>query len=403
MTRHGVPSEVLTDNGKQFTGRFTKPYPAEVLFERICRENGITTRLTKPRSPTTTGKIERWHKTLRRELLDAAGPFPDIETAQASIDAWVDGYNHTRPHQSLGMATPATLFRPAPIEPIAALPVPVHPLTPSAVEVVVPPRPVPALAMHSECLADNDVHAVEWETALTPRARLLLPGNQQMKFTAALARRTVTIWANDRSIHVVLDGTVIRTRPSRLSEHDLRELLRRGAHVAGAEPARSAVTVNMLTTSTVIEVHRTVDRDGYVGLGGTKVLLDPPLEGQRVTLRFEGALMHVLSAGRLVKTLPAPLEAPRRATLRGARPATESLPPPAPPQRAMRRVNQNGRNMVAGQSLRVGRTYAGQTVVIAIEDTVLRVLLNDVELTTHARKADLQITVFKAYPRRQDA
>jgi hypothetical protein len=29
----------------------------------------------------------------------------------------------------------------------------------------------------------------------------------------------------------------------------------------------------MLTTSTAIEVHRTVDRDGYVGLGGTKVLL----------------------------------------------------------------------------------------------------------------------------------
>jgi transposase InsO family protein len=63
MARHGVPSEVLADNDKQFTGRFSKPYPAEVLFERICRENGITTRLTMPRSPTTTGKIERWHKT----------------------------------------------------------------------------------------------------------------------------------------------------------------------------------------------------------------------------------------------------------------------------------------------------------------------------------------------------
>jgi transposase InsO family protein len=405
MTRYGVPSEVLSDNGKQFTGRFTKPYPAEVLFERICRENGITTRLTKPRSPTTTGKIERWHKTLRRELLDAAGPFPDVETAQASIDAWVHGYNHTRPHQSLAMATPATLFRPAPIEPVAAAPASVHPLTSSLVDVdvAVAPRPVPAPALHSDCLVDSDVHAVEWETALTPRSRLLLPGNQQMKFTAALARRTVTIWANDRSIHVLLDGTVIRTRPSRLSEHDLRELLRRGARLAGAEPARSAATVDMLTTSTIIEVHRTVDRDGYVGLGGTKVLLDPPLEGQRVTVRFEGALMHVLSAGRLVKTLPAPLDPPRRATLRGARPATEPLPPPAPPQRAVRRVNQNGRIMVAGQSLRVGRTYAGQTVVIAIEDTVLRVLLNDVELTTHARKPDLQITVFKAYPRRQDA
>lgn len=48
MGRYGVPSEVLTDNGKQFTGRFTKPFPAEVLFERICRENGITSRFTAP-------------------------------------------------------------------------------------------------------------------------------------------------------------------------------------------------------------------------------------------------------------------------------------------------------------------------------------------------------------------
>ena len=37
----------VADNGKQFTGRFGRPRPAEVLFERICRENGITQRLTK--------------------------------------------------------------------------------------------------------------------------------------------------------------------------------------------------------------------------------------------------------------------------------------------------------------------------------------------------------------------
>ena len=60
MAVFGVPSEVLTNNGKQFTGRFTKPYPTEVQFERIGRENGITTHLTKPRSPTTTRKIERF-------------------------------------------------------------------------------------------------------------------------------------------------------------------------------------------------------------------------------------------------------------------------------------------------------------------------------------------------------
>jgi transposase InsO family protein len=62
VRRYGVPEEVLTDNGKVFTGRFTRPMAVEVMFERICRENGITTRWTKPASPTTTGKIERWHQ-----------------------------------------------------------------------------------------------------------------------------------------------------------------------------------------------------------------------------------------------------------------------------------------------------------------------------------------------------
>src|SRR3954452_914409 len=112
MRVYGVPAEVLTDNGKQFTGRFTKPRPAEVLFERVCRENGITQKLTKPYSPTTTGKIERWHQTLRRELLDASEPFVDLPGAQAAISAWVHAYNHNRPHQAIGMATPASLFRP---------------------------------------------------------------------------------------------------------------------------------------------------------------------------------------------------------------------------------------------------------------------------------------------------
>ena len=65
MRRYGVPFEVLTDNGKQFTGRHIRPQPVEVLFEPVCRENGILQRHTKPRSPTTTGKIERFHKTLR--------------------------------------------------------------------------------------------------------------------------------------------------------------------------------------------------------------------------------------------------------------------------------------------------------------------------------------------------
>jgi transposase InsO family protein len=112
MHRYGVPSEVLTDNGKQFTGRHQRPLPVEVLFERICRDNGIRQRLTKPRSPTTTGKIERFHKTLREELLDHVAPFESLAAAQDAIDSWAAGYNQHRPHQALDMATPASLFRP---------------------------------------------------------------------------------------------------------------------------------------------------------------------------------------------------------------------------------------------------------------------------------------------------
>jgi transposase InsO family protein len=112
MRRHGVPQQILTDNGKVFTGRFGRP-PTEVLFDRICRENGIEHLLTAPRSPTTTGKIERFHRSLRAECLTGQ-LFASLRTAQAAVDEWVEFYNTERPHQSLDMATPADRFdRPA--------------------------------------------------------------------------------------------------------------------------------------------------------------------------------------------------------------------------------------------------------------------------------------------------
>jgi transposase InsO family protein len=104
----GAPEAVLTDNGKVFTGRFASR-PMEVLFDRICRENGIGHLLTAPRSPTTTGKIERFHGTLRRELLNGK-TFPSLVVAQRVIDSWIVEYNTDRPHQSLGGCTPAERF-----------------------------------------------------------------------------------------------------------------------------------------------------------------------------------------------------------------------------------------------------------------------------------------------------
>jgi transposase InsO family protein len=109
MKTYGVPDEILTDNGKVFTGRFGT-HKAEVMFDRICRENGISHMLTAPRSPTTTGKIERFHQSVRKEFL-ADRTFKSIDAAQEALDAWVHDYNTERPHQALEMATPAERFR----------------------------------------------------------------------------------------------------------------------------------------------------------------------------------------------------------------------------------------------------------------------------------------------------
>ena len=104
-----MPAQVLTDNGKVFTGRFAQP-PVEVLFDRICRENGVDHILTQPRSPTTTGKIERFHRTLRVEF-NTRQVFRNLKTAQEALDEWVTYYNTQRPHQALEDATPDSRFR----------------------------------------------------------------------------------------------------------------------------------------------------------------------------------------------------------------------------------------------------------------------------------------------------
>ena len=113
LRRHGVPDQILTDNGKVFTGRFGPAgSSAEVMFDRICAENGIRHLLTAPRSPTTTGKVERWHKTMRAEFLtEHDRRHATLEELQAALDAWVSHYNTERPHQALGMRPPIERFQ----------------------------------------------------------------------------------------------------------------------------------------------------------------------------------------------------------------------------------------------------------------------------------------------------
>jgi transposase InsO family protein len=110
LATHGAPDQILTDNGRVFTARFGKG-PGPVFFDRICHANGIRHLLTAPYSPTTTGKVERFHKTLRADfLVEHDRRHATMEELQGALDAWVRTYNCERPHQSLGDRPPAERF-----------------------------------------------------------------------------------------------------------------------------------------------------------------------------------------------------------------------------------------------------------------------------------------------------
>ena len=73
------------------------------MFDWICAGNGIRHLLTAPYSPTTTGKVERLHMTMRAEFFTPEdGLFATIGELQAAPDGWVIEYNTTGPHQSCG-------------------------------------------------------------------------------------------------------------------------------------------------------------------------------------------------------------------------------------------------------------------------------------------------------------
>jgi hypothetical protein len=409
LARHGVPDEVLSDNGKQFTGRFGQPRAGEVLFDRICRENGVTHLLTRPNSPTTTGKIERFHQTLRRELLDDHDPFADLEAAQEAVDAFVAEYNTARPHQALDMAVPADRFTPRPVE--ADLPLRLPPALTSApvtnttgaetaspdtvssdAAVDAPIAPVAEVVLSTNGMDPVNL-AVEVDRVVPPSGNLGLLRRQQFWLGQDRGGQTVTLWADTTLVHVLADGVRIKTLPSRLSIADLQRLLAGGGRPAGPPPL--PVPAGPIRPGDPVEVDRIINGTGCISLGGRAYPIGFHLAGTRVTVRLDRGLLQLVADGVLLRSLPNPLTAEQIARLRDARPAG---PPPAAtaqPLRVERRVSAGGSLVVAGQRIQVGTVHAGRTLTIQADTSTFRVLDGDQVITTTPRTTLKEIARFK--------
>jgi transposase InsO family protein len=104
LTNHGVPQEILTDNGTQYV-----TWRGKSRFSRVLEQQGIKQVVARPRHPQTLGKIERFWGTLWNECIESA-VFLDLGDAQKRIGLFIDHYNFQRPHQGIDGLVPADRF-----------------------------------------------------------------------------------------------------------------------------------------------------------------------------------------------------------------------------------------------------------------------------------------------------
>ena len=108
--RYGLPERMLMDNGSPWGNDREHQYtPLTVWLLRL----GIAVTHSRPYHPQTQGKDERFHRSLKVEVL-AQRVFADWERMQFRFDEWRYCYNHVRPHEALKMAVPASRYQPSP-------------------------------------------------------------------------------------------------------------------------------------------------------------------------------------------------------------------------------------------------------------------------------------------------
>jgi transposase InsO family protein len=276
LRTHGIPEQILTDNGKVFTGRFgPRGSVAEVMFDRICAENGIRHLLTAPRSPTTTGKVERLHKTMRAEFFNQADRrYATIEDLQQGLDTWVLGYNTARPHQSLGMRPPVDRF-----SLVGAVPGELEVVDPVPVPVPVPEQPGVRAGARAGVQRWVDQHGVIRLAGFSYRVPIVLAGEP---VEAVVADNLVEVYHRE-----VLVASHVQRR------HLDKEP---GPPVQGRRSARKSSTGPVVT--------RIADNNGSVSFAGTMYRAGRAWRGKELQVSVVASSVQLAYQGTIVRVHP---------------------------------------------------------------------------------------------------
>jgi hypothetical protein len=203
------------------------------------------------------------------------------------------------------------------------------------------------------------------------------------------AGTTVTFWADTTVVHLLVNGVRLKTVPSRLTVAHLQRILDDGGHPAGPPPIPGG------EPSDPVEIDRTVNPTGAIGLAGRQHPIGYQFAGRRLTVRLDGGLLQLIDNGVLLRSLPNPLTPAESARIRDARPAGPPPRPAAEPVRVERRISSRGALTVAGQRIHVGMTHAGLTVTVEAADHTFRVYDGDELLTEVARTTTKTVARFK--------
>ena len=262
LGRHGIPEQILTDNGKVFTGKLARK-PMNVMFDRICLNNGIKHILTAPYHPTTTGKIERLHKTMRKEFFSDHN-FGTIAEAQAALDAWVESYNQQRDHQAIGDVPPIRRFELARTEPFEVI--------------------------DGEVTIDDEKPKTNMGVRIVDDKGRIKVIKHRYHVGAYLAGERVGVESKDGILTVTHNGVVVATHARRhLAEDDVL-IDRRCKLLKASKPTRGD------------EVLRKVDPSGAVSFAGTNYRVGNRYRRQIVGVRLVGDTIQITADGALVRT-----------------------------------------------------------------------------------------------------